>query len=88
LIWRAGGDPDAFKVINEAYDVLKDPEKRKIYDQVRCGPTRCAGQPEVPFGIGSRSPILGLLMAIRARRRCTEPERPRRAAARSTARTP
>jgi DnaJ family protein A protein 2 len=33
-----GGDPEKFKEINEAFDVLRDEEKRKIYDQVchRC----------------------------------------------------
>lgn len=29
-----GGDSEKFKEINEAFDVLRDAEKRKVYDQV------------------------------------------------------
>jgi hypothetical protein len=28
-----GGDPEKFKAISKANDILSDPEKRKLYDQ-------------------------------------------------------
>jgi DnaJ family protein A protein 2 len=28
-----GGDPDKFKTLSHAYDILTNPEKRQLYDE-------------------------------------------------------
>lgn len=43
----AGGDEEKFKDVNEAYEVLSDDKKRKLYDQFGT-----ANQNQVPYGWG------------------------------------
>jgi len=51
-----GGDPEKFKVINHAYEVLSDSDRRRVYDQTGSDQENAApnmdGMGGMPFGMG------------------------------------
>ncbi|MBI3591717.1 MAG: molecular chaperone DnaJ [Candidatus Melainabacteria bacterium] len=70
------GNEETFKGVNQAYEILSDPQKRTIYDQYGMNGFRGAGGTEFDFGFGDLSDIFSQFFGqTRAHRTTTGPER-------------
>src|SRR3989338_185007 len=71
------GNEEHFKEINQAYEILSDPEKRNIYDQYGLsGLKRTYGESDVyDFGFGDLSDIFSQFFGETRGRQSTGPER-------------
>jgi len=68
------GDPERFRLISEAYQVLRDPERRKEYDQrfetTQAGPLPIFLEKEFTDGIDAEAKIrVGVLCLLYSKRR-------------------
>lgn len=70
------GDENVFKEVNQAYEILSDPQKRALYDQYGINGLRGSGiEGDFDFGFGDLSDIFSQFFGGTRSKRTTGPER-------------
>ena len=71
------GNEETFKQINQAYEILSDPQKRTVYDQygMKGFQGGFPGGQNLDFGFGDLSDIFSEFFGVHSARRSTGPER-------------